>query len=249
MRIWKGVSAHFISKIEQKVKKRKSSYTWSSIPVSHKSVKTCLNTATSVVCLFRKHCILVTDTASAAVGGGGRGTLQQLDWISRGWGGAEGALRLLAPGAGQQVRVDEDYQNTSGQPCPAEGRGGGERGEQGFLAHRPSATGWGGRRTSTSCQITLSCPYDIQRKNAWKENSADAVITVIMWYWTRHLSFWKRVGNVYQNPLSCNLSYLWVNMTWDQDILNELVNGMKTERTLLLCSKYRSFIRFGSQME
>lgn len=117
--------AHFISKIEQKVKKKlKSSYTWSSIPVSHKSVKTCLNTATSAVCLFRKHCILVKDTASAAVGGGGRGTLQQLDWISRGWGGAEGALRLLAPGAGQQVRVDEDYQNTSGQSCPAEGRGG-----------------------------------------------------------------------------------------------------------------------------
>jgi len=39
-----------------------------------------------------------------------------------------GALRLLAPGAGQQVRVDEDYQNTSGQPCPAEGQGGGSRG-------------------------------------------------------------------------------------------------------------------------
>lgn len=45
------------------------------------------------------------------------------------------AQRLLAPGSGQQVIEDDDYQNTSMQPYP---------GEQGvFLAQRIPATGWG----------------------------------------------------------------------------------------------------------
>lgn len=44
--------------------------------------------------------------------------------------------RLLAPRSGQQVREDDDYQNTNGQPYP---------GEQGvFLAQRIPARGWGG---------------------------------------------------------------------------------------------------------
>uniref|UniRef100_A0AAV2M5Q5 Uncharacterized protein n=1 Tax=Knipowitschia caucasica TaxID=637954 RepID=A0AAV2M5Q5_KNICA len=64
-----------------------------------------------------------------SVGGRRKGTLQQLVQIIGGlggvqwWGGGGEAWRLLAPGTGQQVREDDDYQNTSRQPWP-----GGERG-------------------------------------------------------------------------------------------------------------------------
>lgn len=149
----------------------KSSYTWSSIPVSHKGMQTCLDTAASAARLFRKHCVLVKDTASAVVSGGGRGTLQQLEWISRGLGGCRGGSETAGarsrPAGQGGWRLPKHKR--AAMPCGGTRRG--REGVAGFLAHRPSATGWGGRRTSTSSQITLSCPYDIQRKNAWKENS------------------------------------------------------------------------------
>lgn len=112
--------------------------------------------------------MLVRDMASAVTGGGGRGTLQQLDWISRGGdrgcrGGSETAGARSRPAGQGGWRLPKHKR--AAMPCGGMGR----RGEQGFLAHRPSVTGWGSRRTSTSCQITLSCPYDIQRKNARKE--------------------------------------------------------------------------------